>query len=452
MKKHASGKPCPPAITLQDAFTFIREDRQNFLHSPLIEAEALYRLQRYPKQIEESMHRSLTTIPRKLAYILHKKASYISPAVEAFYLRDPISLRSLQVHDKQMLIFPPDDLVTVSVKYTKVGYAQMRSQQFTAPLAWVSHLSAESDAKKFGRIEMGMKVTSGFEMLLSDPCNIDNATVREIQMLLEDLKADEDHLPSDFDIQGWGHKDDNEGWLDINFRDFENEISRKGETGAKRTAEGFGDKNTQETLRKMVSRFEDFLNDDKAGVDGAESSNFSDDMDHDNHDGDDDDSNSTSNGTNNDSEDQEISFDEDQFTKSMREMMGMPADTATQADAVRGGNMNSINENDEGIEIYQDMQAMEAELKDAGALHNYSKPNSNKAAQHKPSPIFKTQSHGSSSLSSVGVSDTEDVDIDFNLVENLMESFKSQNGAAGPGGNLMGLMGTRLPRDDGEYS
>lgn len=42
----------------------------------------------------------------------------------------------------------------------------------------------------------------------------------------------------------------------------------------------------------------------------------------------------------------------------------------------------------------------------------------------------------------------EEVDIDFNLAKNLLESFKSQAGTAGPGGNLLGMMGIRLPRDD----
>ena len=42
----------------------------------------------------------------------------------------------------------------------------------------------------------------------------------------------------------------------------------------------------------------------------------------------------------------------------------------------------------------------------------------------------------------------EELDADFNLVQNMLESFKSQGGMAGPGGNVMSMMGMRLPRDD----
>ncbi len=40
------------------------------------------------------------------------------------------------------------------------------------------------------------------------------------------------------------------------------------------------------------------------------------------------------------------------------------------------------------------------------------------------------------------------VDIDYNLAKNLLESFKSQAGAAGPAGNLLSMMGIVLPRDE----
>jgi len=46
--------------------------------------------------------------------------------------------------------------------------------------------------------------------------------------------------------------------------------------------------------------------------------------------------------------------------------------------------------------------------------------------------------------------DDSELDIDFNLAKNLLESFKGQAGMAGPAGNLMGLMGLQFPRDEEE--
>ena len=39
------------------------------------------------------------------------------------------------------------------------------------------------------------------------------------------------------------------------------------------------------------------------------------------------------------------------------------------------------------------------------------------------------------------------VDLDLNLVKNLLESYSSQHGLAGPVSNLLGTMGLTLPDD-----
>ncbi|XP_032805421.2 protein ecdysoneless homolog isoform X1 [Petromyzon marinus] len=49
--------------------------------------------------------------------------------------------------------------------------------------------------------------------------------------------------------------------------------------------------------------------------------------------------------------------------------------------------------------------------------------------------------------SSVGADDLRPVDVDLNLVKNLLESFSSQDGLAGPASTLLHSMGLRLPHD-----
>lgn len=446
-------------ITMLEAFRFIEENRPNLIHSTLIEAEAFYRLQKYPKQIEDSLHTSLVIIPRKLAFLLRDKAAFISPAVEAFYLRDPIALRPLQRQDSTKLIFSPHDLVTVPIKFTKVGYAQLKSQQFPAPLVWESHFLNEMDEKAQSRIDIGMKITSGFEMLISDPQNVDHVSVREIKLLLQDLETGECTLPSDTDISQWGVKEDDDGWLDIDFEDFESELAGKNKESTSRSANGFGDKNAQENLRKMVARFENFLNDDSAG---AEDAQHLDDMDNDDDDDDDENENHTSNESDIESEDKDVSFDEDHFTNMMREMMGMPADTATSGesdpnandnvDSMHGGDLEVDSVSDEEVaEIRQVMQAVEAELEDAGALHHRARRSPDKATRQSQATTERLNGQEPASTIPAHESDTDDdLDINFNLAKNLLESFKSQGGAAGPSGNLMGLLGLRMPRDEDE--
>ncbi|KAL8971803.1 MAG: hypothetical protein Q9183_000879 [Haloplaca sp. 2 TL-2023] len=356
-------------LSLDDALTFIQDRKPDLLHVPSIQGEALSRLNKYPAQIEKSLHRAVIVLPRKVIYILHENPAYISSAVEAFYLRDPIALRPLQSSDPSTLVFGPEDFVAVPVKFTKVGYAQVKGQEFPTPAAWASHPAKTAHMRcQPGAEVMGMKVACGFEMLLSDPHNVDKKPVREIKLLLEDVDSGEAQLSSDKDIADWDWRVDDEGWLDINFEDFEKELS--GQPGAKQT-QGFGDKEVQEDLRNLVARFQDFLQDD----DGMQDSEDLDEMD------DDDDSDEADNVRSKDGESSDggglNDFDENQFQTMMRDMMGLPPATpnkSTNSDAKpkpepRAAVQKGDNESDEEEEeIRKVMHQVQNELQDAGAL------------------------------------------------------------------------------------
>ena len=442
------------SLNLNEALNIVEDQTSKLLHLPAVEAEAFYRLQKYPKQLSDSLHYALLTIPRKLAYILHENPAYISAAVEAFYLRDPIALRPLQVPNHADLHFPPTDLVTVSVKFTKVGYAQLKSQQFAAPASWADFAFAKRETKSRDRAEMGMKATCGFEMLMSDPQNQDKKAVREIATLLDDIRTGQDDLPTDTEINKWVAQEDDEAWLDINFEDFEKELGGARKPGVPKSNEGFGDKGAQENLRKTVARFEDFLNDNTAGADGAESL---DDMDKDDDVEDDEEDSQLSDDSDDECEDGEVKFDEDAFAKMMREMMGMPPisgdSNATPMVGLREKKETLSVSSDEGDEqeVHQAMQDIENELREAGALNL-------NAEQAAGSPeLYRNAIEGGSSAEQLkplteasDASDDEDAQIDFNLAKNLLESFKSQGGASGPAGNMMNLMGMRLPRDESD--
>lgn len=435
------------SLTLNEALRFLENQSSKLLHLPAVEAEAFYRLQRYPKQISESLHHALITIPRKLAYVLHEDAAYISAAVEAFYLRDPIALRPLQASDPSELYFPPTDLVAMSVRFTKVGYAQLVSQHFAAPTSWAGYASAKREAKSEKGAEVGMKTTCGFEMLMCDPQNQDKKVVREISMLLEDIRTGQDELPTDAQIKEWGSREDDEAWLDINFEDFDKELGGNTEPGAPKRNEGFGDKGAQETLRKMVARFDDFLDDDAAGADGAE---ILDDMDND------DDENSTpSDNSGDEGEDKDISFDEDAFANLMREMMGMPpvADDYNVTSKVsltedeKAPSVSSDEEDHKGV--VQAIQDIESELREAGALNlNPNQKAENVESQRRAIERGSSNGKPKPATEAEDASEDRDTEIDFDLAKNLLESFKSQGGASGPGSNMMNLMGMRLPRDE----
>lgn len=442
-----NGDTGPKSISLRDALAVIESSPDTLIHSTFIEAEAFYRLEKYPGQIADSLHHSLVTIPRKLAYIIHERPKAIAPATEAFYLRDPLALRPI-LSPTGPLSFPPDDLVTVSVRFTRVLYAQLISQRFDPPLAWKSLLhSAEIDAalkgeheKKLARLELGMKVTTGFEILARNAHERDNRVAREVALLLEDLEEDGDSaLPTDGEIKAWKDVDreDDDSWMDIDYTEFEKELDgKRGNAPDAKSGPAFGDVGAQADLQKIVSRFEAFLNDEDAGLDGAEIDEMDEDGD-------------TDEDESSEDEDREVSFDEEQFAKMMREMMGLPSeDAAREKDKAPTSTRQAAtkeeidtDEENEDEEIRKLMGQMEAELNGLGALK----------LEPPMKEVPKLKGKGKEPMAAEDESDEEEdgeVDIDYNLAKNLLESFKSQGGMSGPTGNLLSLMGMKLPRDE----
>jgi len=436
------------AISLRQAVSYLQDSQSNLIHSQLIEDEAFYRLRDYPEAISKSLHHALVTIPRQVAYVLHQKPSYISSAVEAFYLRDHVSTKPLDTKDTATMSFPPEDFVTVSVKFTRVGYAQMRAQEFPPPPSWTAVRPHANDPK----VSMGMKVACGFEMLLQDKHNQDRQVVREVKLLLDDIESGDDALPTDEEIKAWPATEDDEKWLDINYEDLEKELSSKrGVSDVPDDNTGdFGDKSAQENLRKMVSRFESFLNDDKAGVEGAEGLE---DMDFD-----DDDESTGSSEPDSEGEDKTGSYDEEEFEKAMREMMGMPPDEVEKSGLLDEARKLALEmedeeegERDEEEEVRKIMEMMEKELKGHGALNLNGDKGAKKQTLSKSAGKGKAkQEEEEEDLGGELSSDDENDEntIDLGLLKNMMEAFKGQAGMAGPASNMMAAMGINIPRDE----
>ncbi|KAF1946590.1 SGT1-domain-containing protein [Clathrospora elynae] len=449
-----------------------------------VEREAFHRLNGYPAAISENQHHATLPLPRKVAHILHAHPSYIAPVVEAFYLRDPISIRLLQPDKSKMpLIFPPEDFVDVSVRFTKVLYAQLLGQHWEAPAPWDAALEKLVKADEpTEKAEIGIKLTAGMQMLLSHSIYASHKPTREIALLLEDLETGDDALPTDAEISSWPKREDDEGWLNIDFSEFEKELEGKG-SGAK---DGFGDKNAQESLKKMVSRFNDFLADNEAGAEGADG--VLDPMDEDNDsdaggrgwdDPEDEDSDSNASQdaqkqknskarpkgaakdsdpeTTDDSEDEEADAEYADYEKAYEKFMTLSAaEKAILTDEARELALEQDAEKEEDDEIQKLTQMMEAELFSHGAL------NVNPKSSHKPGTGLLSGSKGKgrgkgkermediNEMDSDG--DEELLDEDYNLANNMLQAFKGQAGMAGPAGNMMKAMGVQFPQDkDDEF-
>ena len=199
----AAEKDVKTTITLKQGLEIIQSgDKGKVQRLRLVEEEAFYRVSkygncysigdmimlsnltyRYPEAARDQLHYAWAKVPRRVALVLHERPQYISASVEQFYLRDPISLKvtnligvlfdqyaDLMKACKSMRIFNPKDSVTVSIKFTKVLYAQLRSQEFDPPAGAgfsIPQVGNSTQSKDFAIADIGMKVACGFEMLVA---------------------------------------------------------------------------------------------------------------------------------------------------------------------------------------------------------------------------------------------------------------------------------------------
>ncbi|KAF2252454.1 SGT1 family protein-like protein Sgt1 [Trematosphaeria pertusa] len=449
----SKGEP-PRPLKQTEALTIIEDTPARPQHYPKIEKEAFHRLIGYPAAISDNQHHATLPLPRKVAHILHLNPSYIAPLVEAFYLRDPISLRLLQPDkSKRALVFPPEDFVDVSVRFTKVLYAQMLGQHWDPPDVFGTALEhLKKVGKPAEKAEFGIKMAAGMEMLVQHKIYADKKAVREIELLLEDLKTGDDVLPTDAEIAAWPKREDDEGWLNIDFSEFERELAGKGGN------EGFGDKAAQENLKKMVERFNAFIDDEDAGIDGAsglDPMDVDDDSDAENRgweDPEDSDEAKEDQEEDDDEDDAEAETEADyaEYEKAYEKYMSLSAaEKALLTDEARELANADEAEREEDEEIQKLSEMMEAELFGHGAL-NLDPDRKQKERASGSKAITSTKGKGKSRLEELpeeGSDDEELLDEDYNLAENMLKSFKGQVGMAGPAGNLMGLMGVQFPPD-----
>ncbi|CCX32939.1 SGT1 protein-domain-containing protein [Pyronema domesticum] len=400
-------------LSLSEAVEFLSQcTPESLLRDKNIEKEAMERMKGYPAKAATQRHRARVIVPRAVAGLLRERPDAVAAAVESFYIRDPISLQAVKKKEKMV---PWVDPVEVTVGFTKVLWAQMKGQIWEAPRGSGYPVASPEN----GKLDVGVKLTAGFEMLLARENDVLLESGRE--ELVEELRGlVEKGIKGPTDEECKQGEVDSEDWLHIDFTEFEKDL--KGEGGAEGA---YGDPEQEEKLKRMVERFEKFLNDDTAGHEGAKfgfnGEGGEDDEDDEELNSDDDvDSEDLEEG-----EDKDISFDEKEFERMMREMMGLPGDAAEDGDD---------DGKEEEKEIHRIQDQIEAELRAAGVMETQDVP--------------KIREIGPDEDSDEADDPNAPISIDYALAKNLLESFKGQAGLSGPGGNLLASLGIQLPRDE----
>lgn len=147
------------SLMRQKAIELIRSGK-NTLASSAIQNSIMDRIKDYPSAALKEIHRAGCILPNQAAFVLLSEPQLITMAIEAFYLRDPISMKACAT----MKTFSPQSGLTETViQFTKTTYAQTVSQKFYAPKPF--RLPSVKEKVQFKFSELGMKVACGLEML-----------------------------------------------------------------------------------------------------------------------------------------------------------------------------------------------------------------------------------------------------------------------------------------------
>ncbi|XP_037659865.1 protein ecdysoneless homolog isoform X3 [Choloepus didactylus] len=150
----------PP--TVPQALNIISAHPEKILASESVRAAVNRRISGYPEKVQASLHRAHCFLPAGAVAVLRQHPRLVAAAVQAFYLRDPTDLRACRIFKT----FLPETRIMTSVTFTKCLYAQLVQQRFVPDRRSGYRLPPPSHPQ-YRAHELGMKLAHGFEILCS---------------------------------------------------------------------------------------------------------------------------------------------------------------------------------------------------------------------------------------------------------------------------------------------
>uniref|UniRef100_A0A8C5QDF3 Ecdysoneless cell cycle regulator n=1 Tax=Leptobrachium leishanense TaxID=445787 RepID=A0A8C5QDF3_9ANUR len=460
-------------IELPQALALLSSHSEKLLAAESISKAIRRRLEGYPAKIRDSLHRAHCFVPAGIVAVLKERPNLVSAAVQAFYLRDPIDLKACRV----FRYFTPETRALASVRFTKCLYAQLVQQKFQ-PDRRSGYMLPALSHPQYKAYETGMKLAHGFEILCSK-CPMPAADAKKsplqsplwagfldtlkkndyfkgemegsvlysellkkselyfqqsvvtpdssasmgpgeevlhlLQTLpvnMEELKGEEGNLPPDED----------DIWLNISPENLEQILQ---DAAGPTDSVPVSDVNEQKyDLSEVTESMKAFI----SKVSSHEGAEVPWDL-----------SNTP------------INFDLDSFKRALDNIIGSSPESLDSDDL----------ESEEDFEFLESEEEQQMPPSEAlGSLRSYMEVMDQELAQTNIGKSFTRKSNDDSA--EPGTVETEQVnmeeknadepsyapvDVDLNLVTNLLESYSSQVGLAGPASNLLQSMGVHLPDD-----
>ncbi|KAJ8924921.1 hypothetical protein NQ315_001078 [Exocentrus adspersus] len=148
------------AISVKEAVSQVREKPTETVASIEVQNAIKDKLSGYPEKAKENVHRATIYVPVAIAAILKHKPTLIAFAVQAFCNRDPIDTKACRA----MKYFPPENRVLTSVTFTKCMYAMLMHSNYMPDRRTGWNLPPPH-SPSFKAHLLGVKVACGFEIL-----------------------------------------------------------------------------------------------------------------------------------------------------------------------------------------------------------------------------------------------------------------------------------------------
>ncbi|XP_004473881.2 protein ecdysoneless homolog [Dasypus novemcinctus] len=473
----ASWLPTTPP-TVSQALNIISTHPEQILASESIRAAVNRRIRGYPEKIQASLHRAHCFLPAGIVAVLKQRPRLVAAAVQAFYLRDPIDLRNCRIFKT----FLPETRIMTSVTFTKCLYAQLVQQRFVPDRRSGYRLPAPSHPQ-FRAHELGMKLAHGFEILCSkcsphfpdsekslvttsplwdgfldslkkndyfkgmlegsaqyqerlemaknyfylsvnrpesflamSPGEETLTLLQTIPFDVEELRKEEVNLPPE----------DDDSWLDLSPDQLDQLLQeaagkKESESIPKEEEQNYDLTQVSESMKAFITKVSTHK--------GAELPR--------------------------DPSEAPITFDADSFLNYFDKILG-PRPHESDSDDLEEEDFEGL-DSDDDLDLEIQEPGEEASLK--GTLDNlksymaqmdqelaHTSIGKSFTTQKQVKPLFQTTSNSSDEEDSgTGEPVMAPVDVDLNLVSNILESYSSQAGLAGPASNLLQSMGVQLP-------
>ncbi|CAI5735465.1 unnamed protein product [Peronospora destructor] len=375
-----------------------------------------HKLDEVPTYMRENHHRVRCLLPERAAQVIATNGELVGPAVEAFYYREP---KQTGLVCGKMVIFMPegDEVVEQRVTFSRAMFAQLRHQEFFPPKPFLSRdaryrvleksKGRENTLSTTQAADIGVKLVCGLELVYAGDYK-DQLGRPWKQKIDEALQHTSAKL-----LTRSTEPDDSDSWLYMHPNTLEIQLQRTATAGDASTAGG------ADELQNMADMFGKFV-DGVSGVEGVESV-------------------------------KPVQFDMSSF---MTILNGHEARSkgAAGLDAPWEEHFMDEDESDSDVESVREesddgdlalgeaMAEMEAELAGTKVAKSFSPFKKVENDEKEIGPLLHTDDSTDEQVGSVSFSSAKPLDLDYNLLSNLLESFASQEGHAGPVSTILNEM------------